>query len=336
LIPENNIENILDSLRGKRVLVAGDLILDHYLEGNVDRISPEAPVPIVSLEGMGEKWVPGGAANVARNISSLGGIPLMAGAAGDDIEGRILVELLEKDGIDTEAVILDSSRPTTSKTRIMSGGHQLIRLDRETTEPISEVMQNSILSRIERIIGKLDAIVLEDYNKGVLVPRLISEILSIARREKVPVAVDPKFMNFFEFHGCTLFKPNRSEAALALGMEIKTVEDAIAAGKQILDRLSADSVLITMGGDGSVLCRKGTEPFFRPTAAMHVYDVSGAGDTVIAVMALSLAAGQPLDDGVRISGFAAAATCSEPGVYAVKPSDIIREVDRYSRRKDSH
>lgn len=335
MIPKHNIENILDRLRGKRVLVTGDLILDHYLEGTVDRISPEAPVPIVSLERTGEKWVPGGAANVARNIYSLGGIPLMAGTAGDDSEGRLLVELLEKEGIDTDAVILDSSRPTTSKTRIMSGGHQLIRLDREVTEPVSEIIQNSIFSRIEGIISKLDAVVLEDYNKGVLTPGLISGILAVSRGENVPVTVDPKFMNFFEFRGCTLFKPNRLETSRALGMEIKTVDDAIEAGDRLLEKLSAGSVLITLGGDGSVLCRKDIEPFYRPVAARDVFDVSGAGDTVIAVMALSLAAGLSLDDGVRISSFAAAATCSEPGVYAVKPSDIIKEVQRYSRRKDT-
>ena len=335
MIPDNNIENILDSLRGKRVLVAGDLILDHYIEGKVDRISPEAPVPIVSLERTGEKWVPGGAANVARNIYSLGGIPLMAGTAGDDTEGRLLVDLLEKEGINTDAVIFDSNRPTTSKTRIMSGGHQLIRLDREVTEPISENLQNEVFAHIERIIGDLNAIVLEDYNKGVLTPGLISGILSVSRSENVPVAVDPKFMNFFEYRGCTLFKPNRLETSLALGMEIKTVDDAIEAGEQLLDRLSAFSVLITLGGDGSVLCRKESEPFFRPAAARHVFDVSGAGDTVIAVMALSIAAGLPLDDALRISSFAAAATCAEPGVYAVSPSDIIKEVERYSRRKDT-
>ncbi len=334
MIPDNNIENILDNLQGKRVLVTGDLILDHYIEGRVDRISPEAPVPIVSLERTGEKWVPGGAANVARNIFSLGGIPLMAGTAGDDDEGRLLVELLENEGIDTDAVIFDSSRPTTSKTRIMSGGHQLIRLDREVTEPVSSEIQNLILSRIERIIADLDAIVLEDYNKGVLAPGLISGILSDSKRQNVPVAVDPKFLNFFEFRGCTLFKPNRLETSRALGMEIKTIDDAIEAGNQLVDRLSADSVLITLGGDGSVLCRKDFEPFYRPAAARHVFDVSGAGDTVIAVMALSIAAGLPVDDAVRISSFAAAATCSEPGVYAVSPSDIIKEVERYSKRKD--
>ena len=199
MIPDNNIENILESLRGKRVLVIGDLILDHYLEGKVDRISPEAPVPIVSLERTGEKWVPGGAANVARNISTLGGIPLMAGTAGDDSEGRLLVDLLEKEGINTDAVILDSNRPTTSKTRIMSGGHQLIRIDSEVTEPVSVDLRNSMFSQIEGIIAESDAVVLEDYNKGVLVPDLISEILSVSRRENVPVAVDPKFANFFEY-----------------------------------------------------------------------------------------------------------------------------------------
>lgn len=318
------------------MLVIGDLILDHYLEGKVDRISPEAPVPIVSLERTGEKWVPGGAANVARNISTLGGIPFMAGTAGDDSEGRLLVDLLEKEGINTDAVILDSNRPTTSKTRIMSGGHQLIRIDSEVTEPVPVDLRNSMFSQIEGTIAESDAVVLEDYNKGVLVPDLISEILSVSRRENVPVAVDPKFANFFEFRGCALFKPNRLEASRALGIEINTVDDAIEAGNQLLDRLSAGSVLITLGGDGTVLCRKDIEPFCRPAAARHVFDVSGAGDTVIAVMALSLAAGLPLDDGVRISGLAAAVTCSEPGVYAVKTSDIIREVERYSRRKDSH
>jgi len=335
LIPEHNIENILDRLRGKRVLVVGDLILDRYLEGEVERISPEAPVPIVSLSQNGEKWVPGGAANVARNIASLGGIPLMAGAAGDDVEGKKLVELLRRDGIDTDAVICDPGRHTTSKTRIMSDGHQLIRLDREITEPISEEMQGEIISQVEKLIDSLDAIVLEDYNKGVLVPGLISRILSIARTSNVPVAVDPKFLNFFEFRGCTLFKPNRLEASRALGMEINTIDDALKAGEELLEKLSAGSVLITLGSKGSVLCRRNAEPFCRPAAARHVYDVSGAGDTVIAVMALSLAAGLSLPDGVRISGFAAAATCSEPGVYAVCSSDIIREVEHYSSGKNT-
>lgn len=331
MIPNSSIENILESMRGKRVLVVGDLILDHYLVGKVERISPEAPVPIVSLENEGERWVPGGAANVARNIRSMGGIPVMAGVIGDDREGEILTELLEKDGVDTCAVVSDSARPTTTKTRIMSGGHQVIRLDSEIIDPVSSAVSEEIYSGIERIIGELDALVLEDYNKGVLVPDLIARTISVSRSNGIPVAVDPKFINFFEFTGCTLFKPNRLEITHALGRVVDTVAEATEAGEEILDRLSADAVLVTLGEEGSVLCRKSLEPFYRPAAARHVFDVSGAGDTVIAIIALSLAAGLPLDDGVRISGFAAAATCAEPGVYAVKPDDIIREVKRYSR-----
>ncbi|MCK4506110.1 MAG: D-glycero-beta-D-manno-heptose-7-phosphate kinase [Candidatus Aegiribacteria sp.] len=333
MIPDNNIENILESMQGKRVLVAGDLILDHYLDGKVDRISPEAPIPIVSLEKKCERWVLGGAANVARNIRSLGGIPVMAGVTGEDREGEILTGLLSDEGVDISAVVSDPARPTTLKTRIISGGHQVIRLDSEVTDPISESVMQDILSRIEGTTSQLDAVVLEDYNKGVLVPELISRMISVSRSNGIPVAVDPKFINFFEFNGCTLFKPNRLEISRALGRVINTVEEAGYAGNEILNRLSADAVLVTLGEEGSILCRKDRDPFYRPVAARHVFDVSGAGDTVIAVMALSLASGLPLDDGVRISVFAAAATCAEPGVYAVKPNDIMREVDRYSRQK---
>ncbi len=333
MIPDNNIENILESMQGKRVLVVGDLILDHYLDGKVDRISPEAPIPIVSLEKKLERWVLGGAANVARNIRSLGGIPVMAGVTGEDREGEILTGLLSDEGVDISAVVSDPTRPTTLKTRIISGGHQVIRLDSEVTDPISESVMQDILSRIEGTTSQLDAVVLEDYNKGVLVPELISRMISISRSNGIPVAVDPKFINFFEFNGCTLFKPNRLEISRALGRVISTVEEASFAGNEILSRLSADAVLVTLGEEGSILCRKNSDPFYRPVAARHVFDVSGAGDTVIAVMALSLASGVPLDDGVRISVFAAAATCAEPGVYAVKPNDILREVDRYSRQK---
>lgn len=332
MIPDN-MENILDSLRGKRVLVVGDLILDHYLEGRVERISPEAPVPIVSLESSEGHWVPGGAANVARNISSLGGIPLMAGAAGHDREGEILSMLLSAEDIDTSALVMDHDRPTTSKTRVMSGGHQLIRLDREVTHPISDDLRSRLFRRISDLMGSLDVVVLEDYNKGVLVPGLISDIIGLAVERGVPVAVDPKFINFFEFRRCSLFKPNRLETSRSLGREILSIEDAADAGEVLLERLETEAVLITLGAEGSLLCRRGMEPFHRPAAAMHVFDVSGAGDTVIAVMALSMAAGHSLEDGVGLSVFAAAATCGEPGVYAVRPEDILREVERYSGGK---
>lgn len=334
MIPDNVVENILDSFRGKRVLVAGDLILDHYLEGKVDRISPEAPVPIVSLESSQGVWVPGGAANVARNIRSLGGIPLIAGVAGEDSEGRKLLKLLEDDGIDTGALIPDKDRPTTSKTRIMSDGHQLIRLDREVVGPIPLKLKDSIIQTVEGLMDTIDAVVLEDYNKGLLIPEMVRDLIDLCGNNDIPVAVDPKIRNFFSFRGCTLFKPNRLETSRALSMDIVSVDQAREAGRILLDKLDSKAVLITLGGQGSLLCRSNAEPFYRPAVARHVYDVSGAGDTVIAVMALALASGLDLEEGVRVSNFAAAATCSEPGVYAVEPSDIIREVNRYSGRED--
>ena len=313
-------------MRGKRVLVVGDLILDHYLSGRVERISPEAPVPIVTLEAAGERWVPGGAANVARNVSSLGGVPIMAGVRGDDREGATLEMLLAESGVDVSGVVADPSRPTTSKTRIMSGGHQLIRLDSETTSTINGEVTGRLLGHILAVIGSVDAVILQDYNKGVLHPALISKVLSRAREAGVPVAVDPKFDNFLSYGGCALFKPNRHETSRVLGRSISTVGEAADAGLELLHRLPADAVLITLGEEGSVLIREGYPSFHTPTAARHVFDVSGAGDTVIAVMGMGLASGLALEDSVRVSNFAAAATCAEPGVYSVRPEDIIREV----------
>lgn len=330
MLPQVNIENILKSMHGKRVLVLGDLIMDHYLTGSVDRISPEAPVPIVSMETGSERWVPGGAANVARNITSLGGTAIMAGLVGDDEGGERLLGLLDDEGIDTSSVVTDPSRPTTSKTRIMSGSHQLLRLDSEDTRPASSSVMERLLSAVLPSMEGFDSIVLGDYNKGVLVPGLIEVVIREAATMGVPVAVDPKFENFFAYTGCSLFKPNRTETSRALGRVIRTVDEATAAGVELLGRLDAGAVMITLGEDGAVLCAGGEPPFHRPAPAMHVFDVSGAGDTVIAVMALGLASGLPLTDGVRISGFAAAATCAEPGVYAVSPADVMREVDRYS------
>lgn len=333
--PEHNILNILDSFQRKRVLIAGDLILDHYLNGLVDRISPEAPVPIVLLDNQGEKWVPGGAANVARNIKALGGVPLVAGVIGGDEYGDRIKELLRSDGIDTQAIAVDGARPTTVKTRIMSKGHQLVRIDRESTEPISSVIMADVIRQVEAELDSVDCIILADYNKGFLIPELIRFILDSAKSRKIPVAVDPKFNNFFEYEGCSLFKPNRLETAHALGMKIISVSDASEAGRELLFRTNATAVLITLGDQGSLLCEKGGIEHHFPAVVRHIYDVSGAGDTVIAVMALVLASDASLKDGVLIAGLAAAAACAEPGVYAVNCSDIQREVSRHIRNRNS-
>ncbi len=329
LIADKDTQSLLRKFRGKRILVAGDLVLDHYLEGTVSRISPEAPVPVVALGDNCERKIPGGAANVALNVLSLGGKPVMAGVVGDDRDGEILLGLLTDAGVDVEAVVLDRGRPTTVKTRIMGRNQQLMRIDREKTHFLSAEVDAVLRSRIDRAMGCVSAVILEDYDKGVLAPAMIEHIINGAIEREMPVAVDPKIRNFWKFTRCSLFKPNRHEAGNALGMDIDGVDKAIDAAGEIRKRLSAEAVLITLGSNGSVLVHgQNNLSQHLPTVARHVFDVSGAGDSVIAVMGLAGGCGMAVTDAAKLANLAAAAVCAEPGVYAVRPDDIIREAGR--------
>ncbi len=326
--PDGDVRQMLEGFEGQRILVIGDLILDHYLRGEVLRVSPEAPVPIVSLHTDGVRWVAGGAANVARNILSLGGSPLLAGLVGNDREGSLLLDILRSDGVDVDCVVTDAGRPTTTKTRIMSRSHQLIRVDKEVTTAVDGNAAEELWQKIEGKLPEVDAVVFEDYDKGSVVPGLVEHVMESSTRGDIPVAVDPKFRNFWSYTGCSLFKPNRIEVSRAMGIELVSVEDAMKAGDQLCSKLRAGCVLMTLGEEGSVLCRPGFSPLHLPTAAQHVFDVSGAGDTVTAVMVLTLGSGIPLEEGARLASFAAAAVCAEPGVYAVTAEDILREAGR--------
>ncbi len=330
MIPEKNTKELLLKLRGKRILVIGDLVLDHYLEGRVSRISPEAPVPVVTLGNDCERRIPGGAANVALNVLSLGGIPVMAGVVGNDRNGNKLLGLLSEAGMNIDAVVHDEERPTTVKTRVMGRNQQLLRIDREESHPLSGKINAALISRIDAVIQNVDAIILEDYDKGVLNSGIIEHVISSAVQKKKYIAVDPKIRNFWSYSSCDLFKPNRHEAGNALGIEINGVDMAIDAAKKIKKRLSAGAVLITLGSSGSVLVHgQNNEPQHLPTVARQVFDVSGAGDSVIAVMGLAGSSGMSVTDAARLANLAAAAVCSEPGVYAVKPADIVREASRF-------
>lgn len=326
MIPEREASSILESFRGKRILVAGDLVLDHYLEGAVSRISPEAPVPVVSLGRDSERWIPGGAANVALNVLSLGGVPVLAGAVGGDSQGEKLLYLLDHAGVDTSSVVVDNERPTSVKTRIMGRNQQLMRVDRETTADLSPELESCLLRSVEDRLPDIASVVLEDYNKGVLTGTVIRRIIANASEGGIPVFVDPKSRNFWEYRGCTLFKPNRHEAAAALGRTIEDADQAAAAGASIMERLSPGAVLLTLGSMGSVLVQDVPGSVRHiPAVSRHVFDVSGAGDSVIAVMGLSGAVGLDVYQAATLANLAAAAVCAEPGVYAVKPGDIIRE-----------
>ena len=330
MVQEKDTQSLLQKFSGKRILVVGDLVLDRYFDGAVSRISPEAPVPIVTLNDGYERWIPGGAANVALNVLSLGGIPGIAGVIGDDPEGKILLELLSDAGVDIEAVIVDKDRPTTVKTRIMGRSQQLMRIDREKTHSLAPDVDAVLRTGIDSVLDTVHSVILEDYDKGVLSPGIIEHIISGSVKRDVYVAVDPKIRNFWNFTGCSLFKPNRHEAGNALGTEIEGVEKAIEAAREIQKRLSVGAVLITLGSSGSVLVHTEDHlPQHLPTVARHVYDVSGAGDSVIAVMGLAGGCGMAVTDAARLANLAAAAVCAEPGVYAVKPDDIIREASRF-------
>lgn len=327
---DKDVQSLLGAFPGKRILVVGDLVLDHYLEGTVSRISPEAPVPVVALGDGRERRIPGGAANVALNVLSLGGKPILAGVVGNDKDGEILLGLLSDAGVDVEAVILDSGRPTTVKTRIMGRGQQLMRIDREKTHFLSPEVDAMLRSRIDSAMDCVSAVVLEDYDKGVLAPAMIECVISGAIEREMHVSVDPKIRNFWNFNRCSLFKPNRHEAGSSLGVSIDGVDEAINAARRIRKRLSAEAVLITLGSSGSVLVygQSNLAQHF-PTMARQVFDVSGAGDSVIAVMGLAGGCGMAVTDAAKLANLAAAAVCAEPGVYAVKPDDIIREAGRF-------
>jgi len=332
LLPESGMERILQRMASTRVLVVGDPILDHYLAGDVDRISPEAPVPVVRLRRKSERWIAGGACNAARNIVSLGGTAALAGVIGRDDGGARLRDLLAESGVDAYRLVEDPGRRTTTKTRIMSQSQQLMRLDDEDSHPPTREARSRLTDAVLDGLSGFDAVLFEDYEKGTVFSGLPEAVIAAASDAGIPVVVDPKELNFFSYRGCSLFKPNRRETERALGMRIGDEADAGQACRQLLRRLECAAVLLTLGGSGSMLLSRGGRPDMLPTAAHHVYDVSGAGDTVAAVMALALGGGIDPADGARLANFAAAAVCGEPGVYAVTAEDLAREMEAYRRR----
>jgi len=318
----------LHAFRGARVLVLGDLVLDHYLEGRVDRISPEAPVPVVAIDTRGERFAPGGAANVALNVLSLGGSPFIAGTVGDDPDGEILTDLLARKGVDVSCVTVDRNRPTTRKTRVISRGYQLIRIDRESTLPCRREKGSPENAGILAALSSVGAVIFEDYDKGFLGDFNIPWIIEESTKRGIPVLADPKFRNIMLYRGVSLVKPNLREASTMLGRDLDdaTTEELQAACGMIIRALDAGAVLLTLGAGGSILSVKGNEnPLVQSTAARHVFDVSGAGDAVIAVMGLAYASGVTPVRAAVMANYAAAAVCAEPGVYAVTPEDILRE-----------
>ena len=312
---------IIDRFSRTRVLVVGDVVMDHYVWGSVSRISPEAPVPVVNVTR--ETVLLGGAANVVNNIRSLGGEVGICGVIGHDEAGKQLQNLLRTQEIMTDGLIVEPSRPTTIKTRVIAHHQQVVRFDRETKEGISRETHRRIFDHVAERAGKgLDAIIISDYCKGVVTQGLVRDIVRLAKKRGIIVAVDPKVSHFGIYSGVTILTPNTKEASLGARIEIEDEDSLLRAGKGLLRRLSCTAVLITRGEHGMSLFEKGGRITHIPTVAREVFDVTGAGDTVISTLTLAMAAGAKISDAARLSNYAAGIVVGVVGTATVSPGQL--------------
>ena len=317
-------ETILGRFPQARVLVVGDLILDQYIWGEVNRISPEAPIPVVEV--IRESYSPGGASNVAHNVRDLGAGVEVCGIVGEDGFGRMLLEVLKEKGILVHGVVTDPARPTTLKTRVVAHKQQVVRVDRENTARPDDRLLEELARKIRERLPHVDAVILEDYGKGVLQDDLLRQVVPLAREAGKIVTVDPKKDHYDAYRGVTAITPNRAEAEAASGVRITDTPSLHEAGKRLVDRLSCEAVLITMGERGVCLCQRGEAPLEIPALAREVYDVSGAGDTVIAVLTTALVAGATLRQAATLSNMAGGLVVGKLGTATVTREELMHRI----------
>lgn len=310
---QKRFDELTSQFGEKSILVIGDLMLDTYMWGDSDRISPEAPVPIVRITSVENN--PGGAANVALNLVSLGAKASLMGLVGDDTEGMVLRDLLKEKGITDAGIVKDRDRPTTVKARIIAHGQQVVRTDREVTWAIGEETEKQFAQMLEQSLDGVDAVILQDYNKGMFDPDSIQLILEKTAGKNIPVFVDPKKDNFFQFKNVHLFKPNIREFEAALSADY-TADQFDAQGLKMRESLEAEIVMVTQGEKGiSLFTEEGLEVI--PTQARSVHDVSGAGDTVIAAFTLADCTGGSAAEAATLANYAAGRVCEEVGVVPI-------------------
>jgi D-beta-D-heptose 7-phosphate kinase/D-beta-D-heptose 1-phosphate adenosyltransferase len=317
---------IVTSLRDKTVVVFGDVMLDEFVWGDVTRISPEAPVPVVEIRR--ESVHLGGAANVLSNLRALGVQSALVGVVGQDRAGeRVRAELREAGALDAEEnLIVDVSRPTTVKTRIIAHSQLVVRADRERRTPVDATVAERIVTTLRRLLRNADALVVSDYDKGAVTPAVLDEILPAAEAARVPVLIDPKIRNFDSYRPATLVTPNHHEALRLTNTEDDTDEGMARAARAIRARLACRSVLITRGERGMMLLEGEGEPVYVPTAAREVFDVTGAGDTVIATLAASIAAGASLLEAAMLANYAAGIVVGKIGTATASAEELLASV----------
>ena len=312
---------------GRRILVVGDVMVDHYIWGRVSRVSPEAPVPIVEVNK--ESQTLGGAGNVVQNLHALGALPILVGLVGRDGTGAWVAEALRAQGLETSGLFSDPSRPTTLKTRIIGSHQQIVRFDRESAREPSRAIQDSLTGYAEALAAKAAAVIISDYGKGVITRTVLERVIRAARRAGGPITVDPKVEHFQRYRGVTCITPNAQEASQ--GMRLHTVvegDGVLPLGHAIRRKLNADSVLITRGEHGMSLFEKSGRVTHIPTVAREVYDVTGAGDTVIAALTLALAAGAALRDAARVANVAAGLVVEKMGTATVTAAELTAGLSR--------
>lgn len=322
-----SLREIIERFPLIRILIIGDAVLDHYIFGDVSRISPEAPVPVVEVKE--ENFRLGGAANVAANIRSLGGQVDIVSVIGRDENGNILRKMLQEISVNGDGLLCDGGRPTPIKTRVVARHQQVVRIDREVKDAIDGNLKEGIIHIIEATLPKVDAVILSDYDKGVLSQDVLEVVMVSAKERNTPVMVDPKIRNFRHYKGATLITPNVKEASAAFGREIANETSLLDAGKALLQRLELSALLITRGEHGMSLfetVRGQTQVTHIPTVAREVFDVTGAGDTVVAVSTLAWAAGTSMLDAARIANCAAGIVVGKMGTAIVTAEELVRHL----------
>ncbi len=322
-----NYKDLFDKFNGLGILVIGDVMLDSYVMGKVNRISPEAPVPIVSLENEDARI--GGAGNVALNLLALGAKPIICGVIGEDSSGDKLLNLFEKNGISTDGLVKSIARKTTVKTRVISNKQQLLRIDSESTFPLLESEGIKLNDTIQNIINQgVDGIIFEDYNKGVLTDSVIQNTIKIAKEKDIPTAVDPKKENFLSYKGVSLFKPNLKELkeGLNLNFDFNSNKDLFEKGIEVLEEKLQNEISFVTLSENGVFIKNQTEKYYVPAHMRSISDVSGAGDTVIAVATLCLISGASTKQIAEISNLAGGLVCEKSGVVSISKNDLLEEV----------
>ena len=322
-----NFREIVNQFQQKRILVIGDVMIDSYLRGNVNRVSPEAPVPIVSLQKEEDRL--GGAANVAINLVAMGASAIICSVIGQDKSGDKMLELLEENSISAEGLIFSSSRQTTVKTRIIGNNQHLLRVDSEQTNDINSSEEDELIAKVQTILdSKIDAIIFEDYNKGVLTERVIGKIIELANSKGVYTTVDPKNKNFFAYKNVSLFKPNLKELKEGVGMNFSFSENEQfeKAVEKLESKLDNSISFVTLSEHG-VFIKDNSEQHYIPAHIRNIADVSGAGDTVISLATLCLTVGLPIKEIAEIANLAGGLVCEKSGVVSIDKDLLIEEVE---------